>query len=93
MADMVYVNGAMIERQFLEDNILEARRYVWQLSTELPGGDHGHCIVCNMAVTTKDTFFRFENVLLCSYCYRNFIMGNSGPNSRDTTNSGDTTPN
>ena len=74
MSDMIGANGGMIEKKFLEENIAEARNYTWTPSSELPGGDHGHCIVCMVAVAKGEAFYRSENVLLCSHCHGRFIF-------------------
>jgi hypothetical protein len=71
----VFVNGAKIDRQYFKDNILEAKRLVWQ---EIQSGNilnHHHCMICSMAISSKtyETAYHSGYRWLCDYCYDHFI--------------------
>ena len=73
MTDWVIVNGARIERSFLRDNVSEARTYAWEKSRWEKAGDHGHCMVCNVALSGDDVCYRSEGGWLCPYCFETFV--------------------
>ena len=71
----VFVNGAKIDRQYFKDNILEAKRLIWQ---EIQSGNilnHHHCMICSVAIPSKthETAYHSEYRWLCDYCYDHFI--------------------
>jgi hypothetical protein len=76
MAEWVVVNGARIERSFLEENVREARKYVWKKTRWARSSDHVHCIVCNVELTDHDACYRSEEEWLCPYCFERFLQQN-----------------
>ena len=73
MVEWVMVNGARIERSFLEENVAEARRYVWLKTHWNKVGEHGHCMVCGVALSGKDPCYCSEGGWLCPYCLKTFL--------------------
>ena len=73
MAEWVMVNGARIERSFLEENVSEARKYDWEQMRWEKNRDHGHCMICSVAQAGGDVCYRSKGGLLCSYCFERFI--------------------
>ena len=73
MTDYVDVNGARIERTFLEANVEEARSCEWQRD-ELRStrGTHHHCIVCNVSMTEGECY-QCGQRCLCQYCHDRFV--------------------
>jgi len=67
------VNGARIERSFFEENVSEARGYTWQRARREKPKDHGHCMICNVALAGGDRSYRSEGGWLCSYCFDRFV--------------------
>jgi len=73
MTEWVIVNGARIERSFLEENVSEAREYTWQRTRWEKANDHGHCIVCNVSISGSDVCYRSCGGWLCPYCFDRFL--------------------
>ena len=73
MAEWVMVNGARIERSFLQENVSEARTYVWERGRWEKADDHGHCMVCNVALSESDVCYRSKGGRLCPYCFETFV--------------------
>lgn len=73
MTEWVSVNGARIERSFLEENVSEARGYSWEKTYWQRPNDHGHCMVCNVELTDHDVCYRSEGGWLCPYCFERFM--------------------
>jgi hypothetical protein len=73
VTEWVEVNGARIERSFLEENVAEARLYSWEPTRFRTVGGHGHCIVCGVSVYRDDSCFRSEGGWLCPYCFTTFV--------------------
>ena len=73
MTEWVMVNGARIERSFLQENVSEARTYAWGKGRlEMPE-EHGHCMVCNVALSGNDECYCSKGGLLCPYCLETFV--------------------
>jgi hypothetical protein len=73
MAEWVMVNGARIERSFLEENVEEAEEYVWVSTHWDQADDHGHCMVCNVTLVGSDPCYGSDGGWLCEYCFEAFI--------------------
>jgi len=73
MTDWVLVNGARIERSFLRENVSEARTYAWEKGRWEGTGDHGHCFVCNVALSGGNVCYRSDGGWLCPYCFGAFV--------------------
>jgi len=74
MTEWVLVNGARIERTFLEENIAEALKLSWRrVSNWGRSDDHRHCIICNVAVSGTETCYRSPSAWLCDYCYGEYV--------------------
>jgi len=73
MAEWVLVNGARIERSFLEENVSEARGYLWHKTRWDHPKDHGHCMICNAALAEGNVCYRSEGGWLCPSCLERFI--------------------
>lgn len=65
MTEWVMVNGARIERSFLRENVSEARAYAWERTHWRQADDHGHCMVCNVALSGSDVCYHSEGGWLC----------------------------
>jgi hypothetical protein len=71
----VVVNGALIDKDFLDENIREAKRYSWKRNSSNVLNDHAHCMICNSAISEEDkALFVSENDYLCEYCFYKFIF-------------------
>ena len=78
MEDHVEVDGAWIERSYLEDNVAEATEMSWRLAA-LPNQDkHSHCLICWKALPSElkpqEAVFSSDGGWLCGYCHRRFIL-------------------
>ena len=69
--EMLEVNGARIERSFLEENISEAKSLRW-VKAEFTG-EHKHCIVCGIAITDGE-HWKAGNRWMCDYCKERFAI-------------------
>ena len=78
MGAKVMVNGALMDKVFLDENIEEARSYSWEERPMSDISDHGHCIVCTIALPNdhSDKVFVSGSLLLCEHCYRLFVGKN-----------------
>ena len=74
MSDWILVNGARIERSFFRENVSEARTYSWEKSRWEVANDHGHCMLCNIALSGSDVCYRSKGGCLCSYCFETFVL-------------------
>ena len=70
------VNGARIERSFLRANVSETREYGWERTHWDKPNDHGHCMVCNVALGGTEVCYRSEGGWLCPYCFERFVARN-----------------
>lgn len=77
MRTWIEVNGAKIEKEFLEANILEASNYDWG---EIPAADlkeHVHCMICDFTIDPKSATpprtFKSKGGYACDYCYKHFL--------------------
>ena len=73
MTEWVMVNGARVERSFLQANICEARTYAWEKVRWAKAGDHRHCMVCNVALSGNDECYSSSGGWLCTYCFETFV--------------------
>lgn len=82
MAEWVDVNGAKIEKQYLEESIAEAKSYQWKVDNWRDDQNHTHCLICNGTIPEKPLLGRqiyYQTILpnkilwMCSYCYDRFI--------------------
>lgn len=71
----VEVNGARIEKGFLDANIAEARGYDWTRVVTSTSGDHAHCIICTVTLDaeTISAAYRSKGGYVCSYCHDHFL--------------------
>lgn len=71
----VFVNGALIDQSYLEENVKEAREYAWKKSVLVEGMSHAHCIICSVPLPDDrwDYFYRAKDVYLCPSCYVEFV--------------------
>ena len=74
VAEWIIVNGARIERSFLEANVAEARSCVWQKTRWATADDHGHCMICSIALGDTDPCYRSKGGWLDEYCFGRFIQ-------------------
>lgn len=79
MPQFIIVNGAKIEKQFLEENVTEAKTYQWKQALWKPSkNDHTHCIICTITIPEKPIventiYYESNGGWLCNYCYERFI--------------------
>ena len=74
MSEWVMVNGARIERSFLEANIAEARAAGdWKQGRFSDASGHTHCIVCGVTIANDDVGFRSTHGWACAHCYGAFV--------------------
>lgn len=69
------VNGALMDKAFFEENVREARAYFWAEKPMATVIEHGHCIVCTIALPNNqnDRVFESDSLLLCDHCHRNYL--------------------
>ena len=70
------VNGAKIEDSFLQENIREAKGYLWSSAETSALTEHVHCLVCGVTVGPQSSqkLYRSERNWLCDYCHDHFIQ-------------------
>ena len=68
----VMVNGALMDKVFFEEAVREAKTYSWVEKPMATITDHGHCIVCTIALPNNqsDQVFVSGYLLLCDYCHK-----------------------
>ena len=71
----ITVNGALMDKAFFEENIQEAKTYSWVEKPMTMITDHGHCIVCTIALPNNKSNWVFASgsLLLCDYCRRHYL--------------------
>lgn len=69
------VNGARIERAYLDENVAEARSNNWSRATETLL-EHVHCMVCGISIdgAVNLEYWKSKNGHLCDYCHTHFIV-------------------
>lgn len=73
MVDWVMVNGARIERSFLEENVSEARERTWHQTCWEESKNHRHCMICRAPLAGGDVCYRSKGGWLCPYCFERFV--------------------
>ncbi len=80
MADWVKVNNCKMDRHFLEGNIAEARKYVWEpVRWERDNSGHAHCMIClntipeERAPVADGLYYRSGAGWLCIFCFQSFL--------------------
>jgi hypothetical protein len=73
MTDYVEVNGAKIERTYLEENVSEAKKRDWSTEEIEIHEDHVHCVICDLAMAKGSVGFCSDTLWLCRYCMEHFI--------------------
>lgn len=69
----VNVNGARVERAYLLACVAEARRYAWTEARWSRPDDHGHCLICNVALADGAVGFCSGPHWLCGHCHPRFV--------------------
>ena len=75
MSEKVNVNGSMMDLDYFNENLKEAKSYHWEQSKVKAEEDHRHCIVCLKAISKGQDCFKSANSCLCDYCYQTYIAG------------------
>ncbi len=70
--ETIIVNGAIIEKDYFEQNVIEAIQCEWVPVNVEHTEKHHHCLVCNVAFN-EGKAFRSGYRWLCDYCYDNFV--------------------
>jgi hypothetical protein len=77
MTEWIDVNGAKIEKSFLEENISEAKQYAWRAAEAPSELDHTHCMICGLTISRESiadrNAYRSAAGWLCSYCLNRFV--------------------
>lgn len=70
------INGALIEKEFFEENVKEVKEYIWYQTGSNAILDHQHCIICLIAISGKKSqvAWRSNNLWLCDFCHKNFLQ-------------------
>jgi hypothetical protein len=76
--EYVFVNGARIEKSYLDGNIAEARSYRWTQDSGADIAGHDHCIICGKTIVPGDSCYSSANGRLCPYCFEAFVSGKQG---------------
>lgn len=71
----IMVNGALMDKDFFDENVREAKTCSWTEKHMITIGNHGHCVVCTIALPNNqsDRVFVSGAILLCDYCHRNYL--------------------
>lgn len=72
----VEVNGARIEKEFLEANIREAKGYNWSEIVMHELNEHVHCMICGVTIDPRNPTscgFKSKGGFVCPYCYEHFL--------------------
>lgn len=72
----IQVNGAKMEAIFFEENLKEAKSYTWTLNSLPQTTDHVHCIICTIAIDTKDpTIVAYDSNggWVCKHCFDAYL--------------------
>ena len=71
----VMVNSALMDKAFFEENVREAKTYAWVEKPMAMIADHGHCIVCTIALPNSQSnrVLVSGSLLLCDHCHRNYF--------------------
>ena len=77
MSTWVEVNGAKVEKDFLDDNIREAKGYDWSETLANYFAHHVHCIICGVTIDPKShgpiRAYKSKGGCVCVYCYDHFL--------------------
>ena len=77
MSTWVEVNGAKIEKEFLEANIREAHNYDWVEIHAADLKEHVHCMICGVTIDPKSAAppptFQSKGGYACDYCHEHFL--------------------
>jgi uncharacterized protein with PIN domain len=71
----VVVNGAVMDRQFFEDNVAEANSIEWNRMEAMAASEHRHCIICTKPIVSfpAEEAYRSGNRFLCAHCYKTYL--------------------
>lgn len=74
-SEKIMVNGSLIEKDYFEENLQEAKRYKWKQMPKAETEDHNHCIVCMASLpgNRSNIVYASKNVFVCSYCFEHFL--------------------
>ncbi len=74
-SEKILVNGSLMDRKYFEKNLGEARGYEWEQVSIDTIMEHGHCIICMMALPNNQSkvVYISKNVFLCTYCFEQLI--------------------
>ena len=79
MPDWVIVNGTRIEKTYFEENVADAKKYVWEkLTWANETVSHHHCIICSIPVPQVrgligETAYKSVGGYLCEHCHDTFV--------------------
>ena len=74
MTEWIIVNGARIEKEFLEGKIREAREQKWSVGQWSDSENHDYCMVCIATISVTDSAHMASQAgSLCMGCYDQFI--------------------
>lgn len=77
------VNGARIDKEFLEANIKEAEDYCWEPIRPGELSFHVHCMICGTVVDDKiimvSVCYKSKGGYVCSYCFERFLKSGLKP--------------
>jgi len=74
-AEKIMVNGSLMDRDYFEENLGEAKVYEWEQVSIDTIMEHNHCIVCMVALPNDQSkvVYISKNVFLCAHCFEQFI--------------------
>ncbi|MDA3798973.1 MAG: hypothetical protein PF692_07825 [Kiritimatiellae bacterium] len=73
MTRYININGADIDKDFLNENIEDAKSYKWILEPVPFENSHVHCIICGVPIESGYNALKSNGGWLCNYCYEHFI--------------------
>jgi hypothetical protein len=81
MSTWVEVNGGKLEKEFLEDNISDAKAYNWLEICACDLAEHVHCMICWIAILPElsptSRLYRSKGGHACAYCFECFLTQGS----------------
>jgi hypothetical protein len=76
MTEWIEVNGARVEKSYLEENVREARSHKWTKIQTTKLTRHVHCMICGVAIdpgSSTTTAYESNEHYTCAYCHDHFL--------------------
>jgi len=73
--EKLMVNGALMDKEYFEGNVEEAKSLEWSEINMSDIADHSHCIVCTTALPNSERIVasKAKSLFLCDYCWTEYV--------------------